>query len=151
MFWSTIVPVKMEFYFIRSGSTVPLSIGPIIEHSSECIGSFFWQWHPECWTTNARLLLVCRLNIHTSIIGQDYGIASHTTVVCVNFIHERRDLQLNVVSERQIVLRNFSMAWFIYSQSFCQKSVERKSSKKYLFLYFVLKPGIGYERGLYVQ
>ena len=35
--------------------------------------------------------------------SQDYGLASHTTyVVCVNFIHKWRDLQLKVDSERQI-------------------------------------------------
>ena len=48
--------------------------------------------------------------------SQDYGLASYTTqVVCVNFIRERRDLQFNVDSERQIY----------------EKSVERKSPKKY--------------------
>ena len=49
-------------------------------------------------------------SIHTYIIGHyttlqslrhsDYGLASHTTyVVCVNFVHEWRDLQFNVDSE----------------------------------------------------
>ena len=34
--------------------------------------------------------------------SQDYGLHSHTThVVCVNFIHEWRDLQLNIDSERR--------------------------------------------------
>ena len=36
------------------------------------------------------------------------------------------------------------MAIFIYPQSFCQKSFERKSSKKY-FLYFVLMSGLGFD------
>ena len=39
---------------------------------------------------------------------------------------------------------------FIYSQSFCQKSAEGKSPKKY-FLYFVLMSGLGLEPCLYVQ
>ena len=41
------------------------------------------------------------------------------------------------------------MAIFIYSQSFCQKSAERNSSKRY-FLYFVLMSGLGLEPWLYV-
>ena len=36
------------------------------------------------------------------------------------------------------------MAVLIYSQSFCQKSAERKSPKKY-FLYFVLMSGLALE------
>ena len=50
-----------------------------------------------------------RLTIHTYIhnwplqpFGQDYGLASQTTVVFVNFIREWRDLQFNVDSEQQI-------------------------------------------------
>ena len=38
---------------------------------------------------------------------------------------------------------------FIYSQSFCQKSAERKSPKKY-FSYFVLMSGLGLEPWLFV-
>ena len=67
---------------------------------------------------------------------QDYGLASYTThVACVNFIREWRDLQFNVDSERQIFEKLF-LGRFIYSQSFCQKSDEKKSSKKY-FSYFI--------------
>ena len=88
--------------------------------------------------------------IHTYIhnwplqsFSQDYVLASHTThVVCINFIRERRDLQFNVDSERQIFLRNFFMAvLFLRSKSFCQKSAKRKSPKKY-FSYFVLMSGL---------
>ena len=45
------------------------------------------------------------------------------------------------------------MAIFIYFESFCQKSAERKSAKKY-FLYFVLMSGLGLEptaTAMYVQ
>ena len=57
---------------------------------------------------------------------------SHTIyVLCVLiFIHKRQNLQFKVDSERQIFEKLF-MAVFIYSQSFCQKSAERKSPKKY--------------------
>ena len=69
---------------------------------------------------------------------QDYGLVSHTThVVCVNFTREWRDLQFNVVSERQIFEKLFH-GRFIYSRSFCQISAERKSPMKY-FSYFVLE------------
>ena len=72
-------------------------------------------------------------NLHTYIhnwplqpFRQDYGLASHTThVVCVNLIHERRDLQFSVDYEWQI-FEKLLHGRFIYSQSFCQKSAERK-------------------------
>ena len=75
--------------------------------------------------------------------SQDYALTSHTThVVYVNFIHEQRDLQFNVDSERQIFEKLFHGS-FIYSQSFCQKSAERKSLKKYFsYLIFDDWPGI---------
>ena len=62
--------------------------------------------------------------------------------MCVNFILEWRDLQFNFDSERQIFEKIFH-GRFIYTQSFCQKSAERKSPKKY-FSYFILDdwPGI---------
>ena len=76
-------------------------------------------------------------------------LVSHTTyVVCVNFIHEWRDLQFKVDSERQIFEKLFH-GNFIYSQSFCQKSAERKSPKKY-FLYFILMSGLGLEPWVFV-
>ena len=71
-------------------------------------------------------------------------LVSHTTyVVCVNIIQMWRDLQFKVDYERQIFLETFH-GNFIYSQRFCQKSVERKSSKKY-FSYFVLMSDLGLE------
>ena len=76
-------------------------------------------------------------------LSQDYGLFSHTThIMCVNFIREWRDLQFNVDSERQIFEKLFH-GRFIYSQSFCQKSAERKSPKKYFsYLIFDDWPGI---------
>ena len=86
------------------------------------------------------------LNYITYIIGHYnpsvwiIDVVSHTTyVVCVNFIHKWRDLQFKVDSERQIYWETFH-GNFIYSQSFCQKSAERKSLRKY-FSYFVLMFG----------
>ena len=51
----------------------------------------------------------------------------HTTyVLCVNFIYKWRvSLQFKVYSEQQI-FEKFFLAIFIYSQSFCKKSNERK-------------------------
>ena len=46
-------------------------------------------------------------------------------------------------------LRSFSRQFYLLSESFCQKSAERKSPKKY-FLYFVLMSGLGLEPWLYV-
>ena len=46
-------------------------------------------------------------------------------------------------------LTNFLWQFYLLS-SFCQKSAERKSPKKY-FLYFVSMPGLGFKPWLYVQ
>ena len=75
-------------------------------------------------------------------------LVSYTTyAVCVNFIHKWRDLQFKVDSEWQIFWETFH-GNFIYSQSFCQKSAERKSPKKY-FLYFVLMSGLGQNKVIF--
>ena len=50
--------------------------------------------------------------------------------MCVNFLHKWRDLQFKIDCERQLF-----MAISSFSPSFCQKSAERKSPKKY-FSYF---------------
>ena len=93
--------------------------------------------------------------LHTYIIGhfnpsvRIIDLVSHTTnVVCANFIHKWWDLQFTVDSERQIFWETFH-GNFIYSQSFCQKSAERKSPKKY-FLYFILISGLGLKPWLFV-
>ena len=59
-------------------------------------------------------------------------LVSHTTyVVCVGFIHKWQDLQFKVDFEQQIFWETFHGSFLSYSQSFCQKSAERKSTKKY--------------------
>ena len=50
-------------------------------------------------------------------------------VVGFNFRHAWRDLQFNIDSEQQI-FEKFFYGNFIFSQSFCQKSAERKSPKE---------------------
>ena len=87
---------------------------------------------------------------HTYIIGhynpsvRIIGLVSHTTqVVRVNFIHKQRDLYFKVESEQQISIETFNDN-FIYSQSSCQESAERKPPKKY-FLYLVSISGLGLE------
>ena len=55
-------------------------------------------------------------------------------VTVINFIHGWRVLQFNVDSERQIFEKLFHDR-FIYSQSFYQKSTEKKSPKKYFFIF----------------
>ena len=95
-------------------------------------------------------LRVFARNLHTYMIGhynrsvRIIDLVSHTTYfVCVNFIYKWRNLQFKVGSEWQIFWRT-SWQFYFYSQSFCQKSAERKSSKKY-FLYFVLMSGLELE------
>ena len=71
------------------------------------------------------------------IFLKDYVLASHTThVVCVNFIHEWRNLQFNVDCERQICWETFSWQVYFFSQSLCQKSAQRKSPNVILFFIF---------------
>ena len=63
--------------------------------------------------------------------GQDYwpSFLNYLCCVCVNYIYKWRDLQFKVDFERQIFWETFN-GNFIYSQSFCQKSAERKLPKK---------------------
>ena len=69
--------------------------------------------------------------------SQDYGLASHTThVVCVNFIRERRDLEFNGDSERQIFEKLFHGS-FIYSQSFCWEEV---AEEIFFYIYILYIP-----------
>ena len=91
-------------------------------------------------------VIFCLTYIHNNwalqSFSQDYGLASHTThVVYVNFIRERRDLQFNVDSKRQIFEKLFHGS-YIYTQRFCQKSAESKSPKKY-FLYYIFDDWVG--------
>ena len=89
--------------------------------------------------------------MHTYIIGhynpsvRIIDLVSHITyVACVNFfIYKWRNLQFKVDSERQISRATFH-GNFIYSQSFYQKSANRKAPKKY-FLYFGLMSSLGLE------
>ena len=74
---------------------------------------------------------------------QDCDLAYHTTyIVCVNFIHEWRNLQFKVYFERQIFEK-------LLMAIFCQKSAERKSPQKYLYI-FVLMSNLGFELEPYV-
>ena len=87
-------------------------------------------------------------NIFVHIIGHynpsvrlTTQLLNNTYVECVNFIHKWRGLQFKVNSERQICLETFH-GNFIYSKSFCQKSAERKTPKKYfLYFFFDVWPG----------
>ena len=107
------------------------------------------SWHEFYWK--------CLWNsYHTYIFGhynpsvRIIDLVFHTTyVVCVNFIHKWRNLQFKVDSERQIFRETFSWQVFIYSQSFCQKSAERKSPKKYIS-YCALMSGLGLKPWFYV-
>ena len=97
------------------------------------------------------------MDLHTYIhnwslqpFSQDYGLAAHIThVVCVNFIHEWGTFSLTSTTNDRFFEEIFH-GRCIYSQTFCQKSAERKTPKIYCFSYFVLTLELGYEPGLYV-
>ena len=88
--------------------------------------------------------------ISTQLFSQDYGLASRNTyVVCVKFIHEWLDLQFKIDSERQIIEKLFH-GRLIYSQSFCQESVERKSPKYIYFYSLMSTPNYRFLRNFFV-
>ena len=77
-------------------------------------------------------------DIHTSLVRITDLVSNTTYVVCVNFVHKWRDLQFKVDSERKIFWETFH-ANFICSQSFCQKSAERKSAVRFiLFIFYTM-------------
>ena len=63
-------------------------------------------------------------------------------------MHEWRNLQFEVDSERQIFEKLYMEILFTL-KSFCQKSADRKSPKKYFHI-FVLMSDLGFELGPYV-
>ena len=73
------------------------------------------------------------IHLHTYIID----LVPHSTyVVCGNFIHNWRDLQFKVDSERQIFFEKLFKAILFTPRVFSRNLSERKSPKKY-FLYFL--------------
>ena len=67
--------------------------------------------------------------------NQDYGLASHTTyVVCITFIRECRDLQLNVNSERQLFEKLFNgNILFLLSEFLTQICWEEIAEEMFFF------------------
>ena len=109
-----------------------------------------YEWATKCMVEESKRhssrianIFVLYTYIHSwslQSFSQDYVLGSH-----INFIYEWRHLQFKVVSEypqfkvvseRQNFFEKLFHGNFIYSSSFCQKSAERKSPKKY-FSYFV--------------
>ena len=117
----------------------------------------FWKLWTACKVERITLLY-CSTMLIVHIIhwplqsfSQNCGLASHTTyVVCFNFIREWRTYSLTSTLNVFIFCEKFFHGRFVYSQSFCQTSAERKSPKKYFFSRFILMPDLGYEPGLYV-
>ena len=151
MFTRKFVKISLERANIRSeivsiylkGSRVNSS--PSLRHSRQkSIEVKLNQSHARIWQDYVSMLNTYIHNWSLQRFSQDYGLASHTThAVCVNFIRNwGDDLHFNVDSERQIFQKLFH-GRSIHSQSFCQKSVERKSPKKY-FSHFIFDdwPGI---------
>ena len=114
---------------------------------SVAINSIFWKCnlgHTFKLNTSFKEVLCSTYVIgHYNPSVRIINLVSHTTYVvgCVNFIHKWQDLQFKVDSERQIFWETFN-GNFIYSLSFCQKSAERESPKKYFFVFcFDVWPG----------
>ena len=110
----------------------------------------FWM----LWTLLDLIWIIISLNstyIHIYIhnwplqpFSQDYDLVSHTTyVVCVNFIHEWRDLQFKVDSERQIFEKLF-MAILFTLRVFARNLLRGSRRRNIFFSYFIFDvwPGI---------
>ena len=82
-------------------------------------------------------LTLCRY-IHNWALqpfSEDFGLDCHTIqVVCLNLYLSGGTYSLTSTPIDRF-LRNFSWQCFIYSQSICQKSAERKSPKKYFLIF----------------
>ena len=69
--------------------------------------------------------------------SQDCGLASHfTNVVCINFIHEWRDLYFNVDSERQIYLRNTFKAFLFTLRVFARNLLRGSRRRNISFMFY---------------
>ena len=108
----------------------------------------YWIFSQISFFTWKNKTYIHNWSLHPSARIIDPG--SHTSyVVCGNFIHKWWDLQFKIDSDRQIFWETCH-GNFILTLSFCQKSAERKSMKKYI-LYFVLMSGLGHEPWLFVR
>ena len=72
-----------------------------------------------------------------------------TYVVCANFIHKWRDLQIKVYSERQIFWETFHCSFYLLLE-FLPEICWEEIAEKILFLYFILISGLGLEPWLSV-
>ena len=85
-------------------------------------------------------------------VSQYYSLVCHSShVAFVNLLYMSGGTYcLTSTPNDKFFFQTFFHGRLIFSESFCQKSVKRKSPKKYFFPYFVLMSGLGYEPGLYV-
>ena len=87
-------------------------------------------------------------NITTLQSGLQPSFSHHLYCVCVNFVHDRRDLQLNVDCERQKILRNFFMTGLLISEFLPEICWEEITEEIFpFFSYYVFMPDLGYKPG----
>ena len=121
------------------------------------INHFFWKisvYEGENWLWFHKHVVFCleiepiyvteALGWHLTNHLHTYIMGHYNSSIRPSFWHHSR---CNVVCERQIFWESLH-GTFIYSQSFCQKSAERKSPMKY-FSYLVLMSGLGLEPWLF--
>ena len=115
--------------------------------------SFSGRWHfklevvgRHCWNYISRF-------IHNSSLqsfSQEYGLASHTThVVCVNFIHEWRDLRFNINLEWQIFEKLFHSRFILLSE-FLPQICWGENADEFFFSNFVLMSDLEHDPEFYV-
>ena len=83
-----------------------------------------------------RMKVTVKNLIHTlQPLSKDYGLASHTShVVCFNFIHDSKDQQFNVDSERQIFWATFSWQVYLLSRVFSRNLLKGNRRRNIFFL-----------------
>ena len=105
----------------------------------------FWETVPWQYLFTPRVFLntyIHNWSLHNPSV-RILDLVSHTTyVVCVNFIHKRRDLQFKVDFEWQIFWASFHGNIYLLSEFLPEICWETKSPKKYcLYFVFDIWPG----------
>ena len=148
--WHFRNPNKIKFTEIKSHLLDGQLTSPP-NHSFTIQPQIHTDWYPviefiaETYT-HTHIYIIGHYNPSVRIID----LVPHTTyVVCVSFIHKSRVLYMSggSYSLNSLPTTKFWEAFlgnFMYSQSFCQKSAKRKSSKQY-FSYIVWMSGLGLE------
>ena len=80
---------------------------------------------------NINILIIGHCNSSVRIMAQ--LLTAHMLCALILYVRGITYSLMSIAYNR--FLRNFSWQFYFYTQSFCQKSAERKSPKKYFFIF----------------